>query len=155
DNAASEEQVRWLLPGSSACLVLVTSRAPLAGLPGTVPLQLDVMEPADAVALLAAIASESPSSPEAAERVARQCGYLPLALSIAGVRMRTRPGRHVEDLAARLEDEQGRLRELQVGDRAVRASFDVSYEQLSAQERKLFRRLRILPVSRFTAAHAA
>jgi hypothetical protein len=155
DNAASEEQVRWLLPGSSACLVLVTSQAPLAGLAGTVPLQLDVMEPGDAMALLAAIASESPSSPEAAERVARQCGYLPLALSIAGVRMRTRPGRPVEDLAARLEDEQGRLRELAVGDRAVRASFDVSYEQLSELERRLFRRLRILPVQRFTAGQAA
>jgi hypothetical protein len=45
DNAASEEQIRPLLPGTGTCLVLITSRKRLAALDDALPLPLDVLAP--------------------------------------------------------------------------------------------------------------
>jgi hypothetical protein len=56
DNAASTEQVRPLLPGSPGCLVLVTSRRGLGDLPSAVPMPLDVLAPAEAVAMFLRLA---------------------------------------------------------------------------------------------------
>jgi hypothetical protein len=52
DNAHDEAQVRPLLPGSSTCAVIVTSRAVLATL-GAKPLLLDTLDPDQALELLA------------------------------------------------------------------------------------------------------
>ncbi|HEY6314766.1 MAG TPA: ATP-binding protein [Streptosporangiaceae bacterium] len=57
DNAADEQQVRPLLPGSPGCLVVVTSRRQLAGLAageGAVLITLDCLPQAEALQLLAA-----------------------------------------------------------------------------------------------------
>ena len=51
DNAATEDQVRPLLPGASGCLVLVTSRRHLTGLETTHAVSLDTLPLADAVDL--------------------------------------------------------------------------------------------------------
>lgn len=55
DNAATESQVRSLLPASPGCLVLVTSRRRLTDLDAH-PLSLDVLPVDDAVALFRAVA---------------------------------------------------------------------------------------------------
>ena len=55
DDAASEAQVRPLLPGTSGCAVLVTSRARLVGLEGARLLDLEVLPSGQAVELLARI----------------------------------------------------------------------------------------------------
>jgi transcriptional regulator with XRE-family HTH domain len=134
DNASSAEQVRPLLPGSSTCLVLVTSRDRLSGLVATEGarlVSLDVLAPGEAVELLAGVVGHDrvAAEPEAAAEVARLCGYLPLAVRIAAARLAARPAMGVAELAERLAG-QHLLAELTAGDRAVRASFALSYEGL-------------------------
>ena len=63
DNAADAAQVRPLLPGSPDCLVLITSRRRLAALDGAQPLSLDVLPPADALALFTGMVGASARMP--------------------------------------------------------------------------------------------
>jgi DNA-binding SARP family transcriptional activator/tetratricopeptide (TPR) repeat protein len=136
DDAVDAAQVRPLLPAGSGCGVLVTSRRVLASLPGAHHLRLEVLEPAEAVELLGRLVGPQrvAAEPEAAAEVARLCGYLPLALRIAGARLAARPGWPVKALAQRVADAQRRLDELELADLGVRASFTVSDEQLRASD---------------------
>jgi DNA-binding SARP family transcriptional activator/tetratricopeptide (TPR) repeat protein len=157
DNAADAGQVRPLLPGSPRCAVIVTSRAPLADLEGTAPLSLGLPDEDEAVALFARIGGRRRVDAERAEAVAvvRHCGLLPLAVRIAGARLRARPAWPVAALAARLADERRRLGELRVGELAVRASFQLSYQSLNGTEARTFRLLGLLEGPDVTAEAAA
>ena len=147
DNAADEAQVRPLLPGSPGCAVLVTSTSRLAALAGATTVPLDLMPPGQATELLTAIIGEARAraEPEAIGEVARMCGYLPLALRIAGARLLSRPAWKVSWFAARLADESRRLDLLRAGDLEVRASFGLSYHGRAETEQQAFRMLGLLP----------
>jgi tetratricopeptide (TPR) repeat protein len=134
DNAASSAQARLLLPTSAGCAALVTSRNVLADLDATSHLRLDVLAPADSVLLLGRLTGpgRARGEPDAVGVIAELCAHLPLALRIAGARLAARPGWSPALLAARLRDERHRLDELQAGDLAVRASFQVGYAALAA-----------------------
>ncbi|MFB9680232.1 helix-turn-helix domain-containing protein [Streptosporangium vulgare] len=157
DNAAFEEQVRPLLPGGGAGRALVTSRRLLAGLEGVRRLALGPLPPAEATELLTGILKERGASDDgpAVGGLARLCGGLPLALRIAGNRLVSRPGWNAADLAARLADEERRLEQLSAGDLKVATAFGLSYEQLAASTRRVFRRLALVPGRTFDAALAA
>jgi tetratricopeptide (TPR) repeat protein/transcriptional regulator with XRE-family HTH domain len=160
DNASSADQVRPLLPASPTCLALVTSRDHMAGLvaqEGARLINLDVLTPEEAVELLAHIigADRVGAEAEAAVTVAKLCGYLPLAISIAGARLVARPAMSVTDLAARLVDERRRLGELSVGDIEVRASFALSYQSLDPAVARMFRRLGLIAGPAFAPGVAA
>jgi DNA-binding SARP family transcriptional activator/predicted negative regulator of RcsB-dependent stress response len=157
DDAASEAQVRPLLPGSGGCGALVTSRSRLSGLEAAHPLALDVLEPDQAVALLGKLTGPGrvAAEPEAAQAIVRLCGWLPLAVRIAGARLASRPHWRVALLAERLADEWRRLDELRAGDLEVRASVALSYQGRREQERRLFRRLGLLVAPSFPAWVAA
>lgn len=156
DNAASEEQVRPLLPAGPTNLVLVTSRRSLA-LDGAQVLPLDVFPPEDARDLLALIAGPErvAQDPAAAERVAQLCGRLPLAVSLAARRLRARAGWRLADLADRLADAGDRLSELAAGSRQVQAVFELSYQALPDDARRMFRLLGLHPGQDFTDESAA
>jgi DNA-binding SARP family transcriptional activator/tetratricopeptide (TPR) repeat protein len=147
DNAADAAQVRPLLPGSPTCGVLITSRAQLTDLEGAAPLTLDVFPEEDAVELLASLAGQQrvDADLDAAARIVQQCGLLPLAVRIAGARLRARPAWPLTALTTRLADERGRLGELVIGDVAVRSSFLLSYRDLASAEAQTFRLLSLLP----------
>lgn len=85
DNARDAEHVRPLLPGSSLCQVVVTSRVALTGLvavEGAVPVALDVLSPVEADRLL-----DGRGVPAAARPgIVSVCAGLPLALAIAAAR---------------------------------------------------------------------
>jgi DNA-binding SARP family transcriptional activator/tetratricopeptide (TPR) repeat protein len=149
DDAAGEAQVRPLLPGSPSCAVLVTSRRRLTGLEGADVLDLDVLTPEQAVELLGRIAGAHRVAHEsaAAQAIARACGWLPLALRIAGARLRARPDWALVQLAERLADERRRLDELSLGDHDVRASLSLSYQALDYRQRCGFARLGLLEAS--------
>jgi DNA-binding SARP family transcriptional activator/tetratricopeptide (TPR) repeat protein len=133
DDARDAAQVAPLLPAGSGSAVLVTSRRVLASLDRAVHLHLDVLPPSEAVALLGRLGGEQriAAEPEAAQDVARWCGYLPLALRVAAARLAARPAWPVRALADRLADERRRLDELELGDIGTRASLDVSLRELS------------------------
>jgi DNA-binding SARP family transcriptional activator/tetratricopeptide (TPR) repeat protein len=132
DDARDAAQVRPLLPGSASCAVLVTTRSRMPDLAGSRFVDLDVLAPAEARTLFAGIvgADRAEAEPEATEEVLTACAGLPLALRIAGARLASRGGWNVRTLARRVSDERGRLDELQVGNLAVRACFEVSFASL-------------------------
>ncbi len=153
DNAACEAQLRPLLPGTPGCTVLVTSRARLAGLNGTRLVDLDILEPDQAVELLARVAGplRVAAEPAAAREIVRLCGFLPLAVRVAGARLGARPHWRLDRLEADLTDEHHRLDNLRLGDLEVRASLALSYESLDAAARRAFRRLGLLEIRDFAS----
>jgi tetratricopeptide (TPR) repeat protein len=157
DNAASEEQVRPLLPGGGAGRALITSRRLLAGLEGVRRLILGPLPLPEARRLLTRIAGERPARDEepAVTRLAELCGGLPLALRILGSRLASRPGWDAAELAARLADEERRLDQFKAGDLKVASAIGMSYEQLPESARRVFRRLAVVPGRDFDAALAA
>lgn len=91
DNALDAEQVRPLLPGSSASLTVVTSRRSLSGLavsPGAQSIALEPLAPRAATSLLRAQLRRARGLPELAAR----CGGLPLLLRIVAARLASEPG---------------------------------------------------------------
>ena len=134
DDARDAAQVRQLVPGSVSCGVLVTSRNLMPGLIGGRLVDLDVLDPADAGALLAKIvgADRLNAEPDAADRLLAACAGLPLAIRIAGVRLAGRPCWTIQSLAGKVADERRRIDEFKAGDLAVRACFQVSFDSLPA-----------------------
>ncbi|GIJ62458.1 AfsR/SARP family transcriptional regulator [Virgisporangium aurantiacum] len=157
DNAASEQQVRPLLPGSPTCAVLVTSRRRLTGVEGARWLDLDVLSDADAVRLLASVVADDriARQPAAAVEIVRLCGRLPLAVRIAGARLASRAAWRPSDLVQRLGDQWHRLDHLTAGDLEVRASLALSRDGLDPDARRLFGRLGMFAVPDFTVLLAA
>jgi tetratricopeptide (TPR) repeat protein len=124
DNARDADQVRPLLPGSEACLVVVTSRNQLPGLAasaGARPITLGLLSVAEAGDLLAGHlgADRVAAEPRAAGELIGLCGRLPLALSAAAARAAARPGFPLAVLATELRDARARLDKLDAGDPAT------------------------------------
>ncbi|WP_328874655.1 tetratricopeptide repeat protein [Streptomyces sp. NBC_00287] len=146
DNAADAEQVRPLLPGAGESVALITSRNRLLGLDEVPPVSLDVLSPEESAQLLA-LASGDPGGPEgrlardpdSAAEVLRLCGRLPLALRLAGARLRHRPGWTVGILVERLAE----------GTDEFDTAFAMSVRQLDRQHARLFRMLGLLPGESF------
>jgi len=132
DNAKDAAQVRALLPGSSSCAVLVTTRNRTSDLASTRFLDLDVLEDTEALALFARIVGEerAAAEPDATAEILVACAGLPLAIRICAARLAARRSWRIATLAGRLRNEHRRLDELKTGDLAVRASFQVSYDSL-------------------------
>jgi tetratricopeptide (TPR) repeat protein len=156
DNTRTEAQIRPLLPGVGGSLVLITSRSVLPGLEADERIGLDVLTTGDAVTMLAGLGGHrAAADPTAVAEVARLCGRLPLALRIAGQLLAAHPTWPVVSLAQLLATEQQRLSRLGAGDVQVRAAFEVSYQQLSGEDARLFRLLGLHPGPDFTVGAAA
>ncbi|MER8084029.1 BTAD domain-containing putative transcriptional regulator [Streptomyces sp. NPDC058316] len=143
DNAHDAAQIRPLLPGTAGCAALVTSRVRMVDLAGAHLVDLDVMSPEEALQLFTRIVGEEriDSEREAALDVVAACGFLPLAIRIAASRLAARRTWTVSVLAAKLADERRRLDELQAGDLAVKATFELGYGQLEPAQARAFRLL--------------
>jgi len=145
DNAAGREQVEPLLPPGGDALVLVTSRQRFT-LPGLSPCDLDAVAPADAVALLRAIAPRLDES--LASVLAERCGYLPLALRVAGATLAERDDLSPAQYLRRLQA--ARLAELNEVAASLRLSEELLPEPLRARWREL-----VVLVGDFEAGWAA
>ncbi|AGL21317.1 BTAD domain-containing putative transcriptional regulator [Actinoplanes sp. N902-109] len=154
DNAASSEQVALLLPDSPVNRCLVTSRRRLAGLDGSHPESLPVLDENEAVLLLRRTAGPRvDAEPEASRQLIHLCGRLPLAIRLAGARLAHRPRWAVSDLVRRLD--QAVLPELVAENRTVASAFALSWAQLPALAQRVFRLLGLHPAARFRATAVA
>lgn len=104
DNAVSSAQVTPLLPGSSTCMVLVTSRRPLTMLGADARVYLDLFSQGHALELLNRIVGPEriDADPDAAADIIQLCGFLPLALQLAGARLAARRDWSLRRMADRL-----------------------------------------------------
>jgi hypothetical protein len=134
DDAANAEQVRPLMPPAGP-LLLVTSRQHFT-LPGLYAKNLDTLPPADARALLLIAGRIG----DHADAMAQQCGYLPLALRLAGSALAEREDLDPADYLRRLADARARLG-------WVEASLDLSYRLLAPEPQRLWRMLAVFPGS--------
>lgn len=159
DNVADHQQVAPLLPGSSTCLVLVTSRRRLTGLNAryaATSLSLGPLPSGAAVELFTRLAGRSVDggTPRAMAELVELCGRLPLALALLAARLRPEPGWQVETLVELLAAAQDRLAYMRAEDIQVASAFDLSYRSLPSPRRRFFRFLGLSPGADFDA-HAA
>lgn len=134
DNASSDDQVRHLLPGTSAHRVLITSRHALYSLDDAYHLDIGVLDNTHAAELV--------GDPD----LATLCGNLPLALRIVAALRRFHP-----EVAWVSELSGDRLELLDDGgSRAVRSAFALSYHTLRQDQRRLFRLLSLHPGDEIT-----
>ncbi len=152
DNASEPGQVAPLVPGGQAHRVLVTSHHSLGALQGSHLVEVNVLDPIWAVALLeGALQRLSPGDrrlredPERAAALAALCGYLPLALQIVAALLGEEPGRPVAELVAELAEEGARLEALAYEEVTLRATFDLAYRDLPEDQARLFRLLSAAP----------
>jgi tetratricopeptide (TPR) repeat protein len=152
DNARDADQVRPLLPGSSGCVAVVTSRDQLAGLvavEGAHPLTLDLLTPAEARQLLANRlgADRVAAEPDAVDEIIDRCARLPLALSIVAARAVAHPSFALAAPAAALRATRPGLDVFAASDLTtdVRTVFSWSYDTLSVAAARMFRLLGLYP----------
>jgi DNA-binding SARP family transcriptional activator len=162
DDARDSAQVRHLVPASSGCMMIVTSRRKITGLvtgDGATMLNLDVLTSAQAVALLASCLPEDPSVGDAQTLaiLAERCAYLPLALVVAVSRAAARPCLPLARLAEAMREVSGRLDALisQEPGGDVRAAFAQSYLSLSRPAARLFRLMSLYPGPEINVGAAA
>ncbi|MBB5935841.1 AfsR/SARP family transcriptional regulator [Streptomyces zagrosensis] len=163
DNARGSAQVREVLPGGVRCVTVVTSRCRLRGLiasDAARPVPVDVLEPQDSTALLAAVLGKERVAAEAvaARRLAELCGGLPLALRVAAARLADQPDWSLSAMSAELSDESRRLHLLDVEDTGVRAALRLTVRRLPEDVAHHFAHLGRHPgthVDRFAAAALA
>ena len=157
DDAADTDQVRPLLPASVGSLVLVTSRRHLTALEDALTVSLDILPAGEAAELLVRLAAQpglDPGDPEVDE-ITRLCGYLPLAVGMLARQLHHHPAWTAADLAADLAATRDRLQLLHTENLSVAAAFDLSYQDLTPAQQRLFRRLGLHPGSDVDAYAAA
>ncbi|MFE6665800.1 BTAD domain-containing putative transcriptional regulator [Streptomyces sp. NPDC057697] len=163
DNARGTDQVRPLLPSGTGSAAVVTSRVRLGGLiveELARPVPLDVLGPVPATELLAAAVGEErvAAEPEAADRLARLCDGLPLALRITAAQLAARPHWRLAELADELADEQRRLALLSLDEAeesGVAAALRITVQGLPPEAVRLFALLGVVPgpdLERYAAA---
>jgi len=152
DNARDSVQVAALLPGSSACTVLITSRNQLTGLITTHdarPLTLDVLDVPEATELLAKRLDPERVATEraAVDELVTSCAGLPLALGIVAAYAATYSHLPLASLAAELGEASARLDALDGGELTanLRAALSWSYETLEPEAAQVFRLLGTAP----------
>ncbi|RIK30072.1 MAG: hypothetical protein DCC55_37525, partial [Chloroflexi bacterium] len=160
DDVRSVARTRPLLAGGPRCATLLTTRdLDVATALNARPHRLGELTPEASLRLLTRILGEErvAAEQEAAQTLCALLQYLPLAVEITAQRLVSRPRRRLADMADRLRHVEERL-DLSISDRAVRTSFQVSWESLDANLRRIFALLGVFDGRSFAAdavAHLA
>ena len=147
DDATGHEQVRPLLPGTAGSLVLITSRRRLTALEDAAVISLDTLPPDEAAQLLASLAARPDvgRGDTGVAEISRLSGYLPLAIGMLARQLHHHPSWTAAGLAAELAAARDRLELMRAENLSVAAAFDLSYQDLTTGQRRLFRRLGLHP----------
>jgi DNA-binding SARP family transcriptional activator len=151
DDAVDAGQLRSLLPAGGRCAVIVASRQPILGLEDATHREIRPLSDQTSAELLAEL---SGLTPEALTEVVPYCVGLPLALRIVGARLGL-IREDVADVVKALASDTERLDYLVAGDRAVRASLDLTVQVASADAQRLFALLPVIGADEFSAWVAA
>ncbi|MGW2563837.1 ATP-binding protein [Streptomyces sp. NPDC001514] len=159
DDAASRSQIEPLLPASKDARVLITSRRLLA-LPGATLLPLGILPPEQAAQLFVRLSRRSPTASEAdaVGDIVSHCGYLPLAITLLAARLAHRQKCSISQFAAEFAEfaeAQDRLEAFEAEELPVATAFALSYRDLTADQKHLFRRIGLHPGSDIDAYAAA
>lgn len=152
DNARDAAQVRPLLPATSGCLVLITSRdqlTPLIATEGAHPITLDVLTIEESRDLLTRRlgADRIAAEPPTVDDIISRCAGLPLALAVVCARAAATPGFPLAALAGELRHAANELSPFHGGDPAtdIRTVFSWSYRTLTTEAARMFRLLGLHP----------
>ncbi|WP_343869641.1 helix-turn-helix domain-containing protein [Dactylosporangium roseum] len=159
DNAGGVAQVSPLLPPGGRSDVIVTSRIRLAALDEAEHIQVGELDPLAARRLFASVtgidtALDDPARNEQVDRIATQCGFLPLAVRVAAARVRGGSDDALDRLAVQL-DEAPRFSVLDDGTRSVGAAFASAVAALPAEVAHALAHLSLHPGREFDDRSAA
>ncbi|WP_308198721.1 tetratricopeptide repeat protein [Actinomadura litoris] len=180
DNVAQPEQIRPLLAAVASGLVVVTSRRRLPALlegADIRTLELREMVTQEAVDLIAGVLGPGDArvrdEARAIERLARECGHLPLALAVMAGRLAENPAESITETVRELADQDGQSVPpyrtgvpgggLHAGHAAagpelhsvLSPTFDAAYRGLRRDQREAFRRLGLVAGPDFTPSALA
>lgn len=157
DDLRAIDKVRLLIPNTTGCRILMTTRdqdvaygldAMLIGLGG--------FADEESLVLMETIVGNGRVCQEE-DHVHQICDlleHLPLAVEIVAQRLRSRPRWSVSKLANELTAVKSRLDKLQLKDRAVRASFELSWQLLDPPLQRCFAQLAVFAGRSFNLAAA-
>ncbi|MEO3787281.1 tetratricopeptide repeat protein [Actinocorallia sp. B10E7] len=155
DDVAEATQIVPLIPHSSGCHVLVTSRRGMRAVRDARHVPLGVLGSEDATALLTRAAGRTGLGRDSADaEIVRRLGNLPLAIRLAATTLRDR---YAGDASAFVAD----LASSETGtappseNSAVMAAFELSYRRLGSAEQSMLRHLAFSPCPRITVKAAA
>lgn len=136
DNVRDTAQVRPLLPASSQCAVLITSRAHLTALEGAQHVALAPLDATEARELLDLVrnaprSGDRPEDEAAPQHILARCAGLPLALRIAAARLASPDGPSTETFAGLLADASGAFDALTAEDLSVRNTLAATFNLLA------------------------
>jgi hypothetical protein len=147
DNVRDAAHVKPLIP-PEGCAVIVTARR-MIKLPDIERIELGVLNREEACEFLRSVIAAGPASSEAIDQIAQLCGYLPLALRIAGSFLDTHPDWQIEEYIQALTDRRERLQRLRLDDDPeldVAASLRLSEAQLDRELPELLIRWQLLSI---------
>ncbi|GAA3620413.1 hypothetical protein GCM10022223_41650 [Kineosporia mesophila] len=151
DDVREAQQVRWVLPNTSDCVVLATTDVSMGELvmDGAEFLTVDALDETAGADLLRRIAGPDRfTDAPAVARLVELCEGIPLALGAAAARLAEDPSLSVPAFVAELSDERARLTGLSVdGVPVVGAVFTAAYDDLPDTARTVYRALGLLPVA--------
>jgi tetratricopeptide (TPR) repeat protein len=161
DNAKDIDQVVPLLPGTSSCAVVVTTRHHLPGLRmrGASFVRLGTLADEDARMLLLRHMSRDAidREPAAVSTVLECCAGLPLALAIVAARTADHPEFPISHVADELQEETSGLNAFDAGDESanLRAVLSWSTTSLDGEQSRAFQLLGSTPIADIGVTAAA
>jgi tetratricopeptide (TPR) repeat protein len=142
-------QVKPYLPSDGRFRAIVTTRERLQGIDR---LDLDVLDPAAALALLRGIVGDRvETEADTAAAICEWLGFLPLGLELVGYYLNSKPDLSLAEMLERLKDKRIEARSLNpkrlpvnlTAQRGVLAAFELSWDQLDEEAQELAMRLSI------------
>jgi tetratricopeptide (TPR) repeat protein len=142
DDVTSWNAVRQFLPKSSRFNTLITSRKHFGGVE---PLELDVLEPKDSLALLESLirTERCAAQRDEAQALCQWLGHLPLGLELVGRYLAGRKDLSLAEMLSRLQAKGLAHRAIKPGEglgtaeRSVEAAIELSWEELNEDARRL------------------
>lgn len=155
DNVCERSQFDGLRPANPVHKLVINTRESFGHIANRHVIELDVLDPAEAVLLMTAAAEDRnpgeqrfDQEADAAAQLATLCDGLPLALQIVTALLADEPHRPICELVADLGSEASRLNTLHYDkDLSVRAALELSYTRLPEDLQSVFRLLSVVPGS--------